>query len=215
MVDRYHATLDDYSRVALQFISYHNYLKGCGGGTGPRRSLLQLQHANRSGNSSRVVKLVDEISIEVGVNTRVPHFEGERVFGFAKRKLDLLPSDESDFHRHDRINYSIPKLGNRSVLQLKGVNATQSSIDPGTSNLSISALLVCTRSGLPILEMPCSNPMAWRIERISSSASNVCQGYTSNGSKCNAKIAKYRKAVATPTFSGIQRIPKSMQTQQM
>ena len=62
MVDLYHATLDDYSRAALQSIGYHNYLKGCGGGTSPSRSILQLRLASRSRNSVRVVKLVDELS---------------------------------------------------------------------------------------------------------------------------------------------------------
>ena len=61
MVDLYHATLDDYSRAALQSIGYHNYLKCCGGGSGPRRSVLQLKLTSRSRNSSRVVKLVDEL----------------------------------------------------------------------------------------------------------------------------------------------------------
>ena len=45
------------------------------------------------------------------MNTRVPHFEGEKVFGSTKQKLDLPLGDESDSHKHDRINYSIPKLG--------------------------------------------------------------------------------------------------------
>ena len=103
-------------------------MKGRGRGTGPSRSILQLQHASWSGNSLRVVKLVDEISAEVGVNTGVPHFEDERVFGLAKQKLDLPPGDESDSHRHDRVNYSISKLGkglsltqNQGALQFKSV----------------------------------------------------------------------------------------------
>ena len=33
--------------------------------------------------------------------------------------------------------------------------------------------------------------------------------------KCNAKIAKYRQAVAAPTFNSIQRLRKSRETEQM
>ena len=150
------------------------------------------------------MKLVNEIFAEAGMNTRVPHLEGKRVFGLAKQKLDLPPGDESDFHRHNRVNYSIPKLEkgllltqNRGALQFKSEKPIQSSIDLETSNSSFLAKVVCTRAGLPILETPCSNPMGWRIEHISSGASNICRGHTANGSKCNAKIAKYCKVVAS------------------
>ena len=59
------------------------------------------------------MKLLDHVAIEAGLNTRVPHLGGETIFGFAKRKLDLSPRDDSDFHHHNRVNYSIPKLGKR------------------------------------------------------------------------------------------------------
>ena len=36
------------------------------------------------------------------------------MFGFATRKLDLLPGNENDSHRQDCINYSVPKLSKRS-----------------------------------------------------------------------------------------------------
>ena len=35
------------------------------------------------------------------------------MFGSAKCKLDLSPRDESNSHRHDCINYSVPKLSKR------------------------------------------------------------------------------------------------------
>ena len=56
---------------------------------------------------------MDDVSNVVGVNTRVPHLEGERVFESAKRKLDLPPRDETDSHRHDCVNYSVPKLSKK------------------------------------------------------------------------------------------------------
>ena len=56
------------------------------------------------------MKLLDHVAVEAGLNTRVPHLEGETIFGSAKRKLDLPPGDDSDSHRHDRVNYSISNL---------------------------------------------------------------------------------------------------------
>ena len=56
-----------------------------------------------------------------------------------------------------------------------------------------------TKCGLPIIESPCTVSMAWRIERISPSSSILCSGHSANGMKCDAKIAKYRRAVAAPT----------------
>ena len=111
MIDVYHATVDDFARTALQSLFYFNYLCGGPAGTGPNKSELQLQLASRIGNSRRVVKLLDNIVAEARLDTRIPHLEGETIFGFAKRKLDLPPCDDSDSHRHDRINYSVPRVG--------------------------------------------------------------------------------------------------------
>ena len=57
------------------------------------------------------MKLLNNIAAEAGLDTRVPHLEGETIFGSAKRKLDLPPGDDSDSHCHDRINYSVPRVG--------------------------------------------------------------------------------------------------------
>ena len=110
MVDLYSATVDDYSRAALQSTAYFNFLKGGRSGTGPSISVLRLRIAARNTNPSRVAKVVDDVSCAAGLNTRVSHLEGEKVFGSAKQKLDLPPRDASDSHRHDCVNYNIPKL---------------------------------------------------------------------------------------------------------
>ena len=57
-----------------------------------------MRHASRVENLSHVVKLLERVAVEAGGNTRVPHLEGETIFGSAKRKLDLPPGDDSDFH---------------------------------------------------------------------------------------------------------------------
>ena len=45
------------------------------------------------------------------MKSRVPHLEGENIFGSVKKKLDLPPEDEFDSHWHDCVNFMIPKLG--------------------------------------------------------------------------------------------------------
>ena len=110
MVDIYHATVDDFTRGALQSLFYFNYLRGGRSGIGPSKSELELCLASRQGNSKRVVKLLNEVVVEASLNTRVPHLEGETVFGSAKRKLDVPPRDDSNSHRHDRVNFVVPKL---------------------------------------------------------------------------------------------------------
>ena len=107
----YQATLDDYAWAALQSLFYFNYLRGGPSSTGPSRSELQLCLAARNGNSRRVVKLMEEVTTVAGVNTRIPHLEGDTIFGSTKRRLNLPPSDDSDSHRHNRVNFSVPKLG--------------------------------------------------------------------------------------------------------
>ena len=118
MADIYHATVDDFARAALQSLFYFNYLCGSPTGTGPSKSELQLRLVSRNGNSKRVVKLLDNVALEAGLNTRILHWEGETIFGSTKQKLDLPPGDDSDSHQHDRVNYSVPKLG-------KGVSPSQ------------------------------------------------------------------------------------------
>ena len=221
MVDLYSETVDDYSRAALQSMGYYLFLKGGRSGTGPSSSVLKLRLASRSGNPSRVARLVDELSDDARLNTRVPHLEGERVFGSAKRKLDLPPGDDGDSHCHDRVNFSVPKLSKRASpgqchAALKS-SVVASSQDFARSTVSSTSRpsIVRTKNGHAIVESPCTNLMDWRIERISPSSLELCRGHSANGSNCNAKIAKYRRAVAAPTFTSIQRQGKSRDTEQM
>ena len=51
------------------------------------------------------------VSEEAGLKSPVPHLEGENIFESMKRNLDLPPGDVADSHRHDRVNFTIPKFG--------------------------------------------------------------------------------------------------------
>ena len=107
--------------------------------------------------------------------------------------------DESDSHRHDRVNYSIPKLGkglspsqSRGVVELMNGTHIGNFVNPKTPKSSAVAEVVCTKKDLSILKSPCSNPMAWRIERIFADALDLCTSHFANGSKCNAKLPDTR-----------------------
>ena len=64
-----------------------------------------------------------------GVNTRVPHLEGETIFGSTKRKLNLPPGDDGDSHRHDRVNFVVPKSGKgMSPAEARGVVSARNSL---------------------------------------------------------------------------------------
>ena len=91
MVDLYSATVDDYNRAAFQSSGYFNFLKSGCSGTGPSTSVLKLRLASRISNPLKIAKLVDDVLDVAGLNIRIPHLEGERVFGSAKQKLDLPP----------------------------------------------------------------------------------------------------------------------------
>ena len=110
-MDVYHATLDDYPRAALHSFFYFNYLCGGPNGTGPSRSELQLCLVSQSGNSKRIVKPLEQVIGEASVKTKVPHLEGETIFGSTKRNLNLPPGDDRDSYQHDRVNFTIPKIG--------------------------------------------------------------------------------------------------------
>ena len=218
MVDLYSAAVDNYSRAALQSSGYFNFLKGGRSGMGPSTSVLKLCLAFRMSNPSKIARLVDDVLVVAGVSTHVSHLEGEQVFGLAKRKLDLPPGDESDSHRHDRVNYSVPKLSKKgSPGQSRIALSVPSNANMGRSAKASSSHgeVVRTRTGLPVIESSCANLMSWRIEHISPSSLDLCRGHSASGVKCNAKIAKYRCAIAAPTFNGIQCLRKSRETEQM
>ena len=111
MIDVYHATIDNLTRVALQSLFYFNYLRGGPRGIEPSQSELQLHLVSRSRKSELVVKLLEKVAIGARSNSMIPHLEGETIFGNAKRKLDLHPGDIRHSHHHDRVNFSIPMVG--------------------------------------------------------------------------------------------------------
>jgi hypothetical protein len=207
MTDLYNATLDDYCRATLQSTAYHNYLKGYVGRTGPDRSVLRLHSTSRSRDPRKIAQAVGELSIDAGLNSRVPHLEGKSIFGSAKRKLHLPPGDESDSHRHDQVNFTLSKIGRTMT---PGQSRRQRGLAESVGDAN--PIIGYTRSNLPVSESIC-DPMAWRLEHINPSSKVTCRGHP-NGKRCSAVIAKYRRAIVAPTFTGIQRVHGSKSTVQ-
>ena len=65
MIDVYHAMVDDFARVALQSLFYFNYLCSGQAGTDPSKRELQLRLAARTGNSKRMVKLLNMLLLKL------------------------------------------------------------------------------------------------------------------------------------------------------
>ena len=119
---------------------------------------------------------MDEISGDARLNTQILHLEGEKVFGSAKQKLDLPPRDDGNSHRHHRVNFSVSKSMKRaSPSQCR--TALTSPIVFAIEDLAMPTPLcisqpgpIQSKNGFSIVELPCTNLMDWRIERISSSS---------------------------------------------
>ena len=160
MLDPYKATVDDYYKYAMQSIQYQNFLKGHVESTGPDKSVLKLHAARRSGNPTKMAKVMNVVSKEARLKSRVLHLKGDNIFGSVKRKLDLPPRDEANSHRHDRVNFTISKLGRfmtpfQCRQQLKAFSEPST---PMVMNVALTKLKRC------VDESPCFNQMAWRIE---------------------------------------------------
>jgi hypothetical protein len=106
--DLFAATCDDKIRAVMQMTNYRAYLKGKASGTGPSKQELRLRAARRSSNPKKIKEALSQLpGVEVAT-TRIPHLEGEEIFGNTKRKLDLPLGDDGDSHRPDKVNFSQP-----------------------------------------------------------------------------------------------------------
>ena len=97
-----------------------------------------------------------------------------------------------------------PPLGKTSRVLFPLRQLSRSPIQQGSPGRP----LALTKNGLQISESPCADPTDWHIERIEMNSLEYCCGQ-SDGKKCSAKIARYRRAVAAPTFTRIERESKS------
>ena len=92
----------------MQMTNYKAYLKDKASGTSPSKQKLRLRVARCSGDPKKIEEALSQLlGVEVAT-TRIPHLEGEEIFGSMKRKLDLPLGDDGDSHRPDKVNFSQP-----------------------------------------------------------------------------------------------------------
>ena len=112
------ATCDDSIRAWMQMKNYRAYLRGHASGSGASKRELKLRAARRSGCSKKIAEALNSLLEAQGVGSRVPHLEGEEIFGSTKRRLDVSIGDARDSHRPNKVNFSQPRMRTRST---KGV----------------------------------------------------------------------------------------------
>jgi hypothetical protein len=93
--------------------NYRAYLCGGPSGKGPSKQDLKLKRAMASGDGKKIVEALSEMHGAEDICTRIPHLEGEEVFGSTKRKLDLPIGFEGDSHHPDKVNFSHPQVQTR------------------------------------------------------------------------------------------------------
>jgi hypothetical protein len=86
------------------------YLKGKSSMTGLLRQELKLRAAKRSSDPKKIVEALSQLpGVEVAT-TRIAHLEDKDIFGSTKRKLGLLPSDDGNSHRPDKVKFLQPQV---------------------------------------------------------------------------------------------------------
>jgi hypothetical protein len=186
------ATCDDSIRAWMQMTNYRAYLRGHACGSGPSKGELKLRAATRSRDPKKIAEALNTLPGAEGFGNRVPHLEGEEIFGSTKRKLDVPIGDAGDSHRPDKVNFSQPRVRTRStttsseILEGKGKQ-----ID---ANSSPHVTVAC--------ESDCDTSK-WHIARISHKSNAKCHAQQQGSNiKCTAKIARGKKGTPAPTYQG-------------
>ena len=195
----YVATTDDMMRAMMQSTNYYAFLQGHASGTGPHLDELRLRAARRTKDPVKIAFAISKMPGADRFTTRVPHLEGKEVFGSSKRKLNLPPRSEGDSHRHDKVNFSHPRVQTRS---------TRAQTEAGTSN-DPAPPPESPPPALPhvvyILESEC-NPQQWHIARCKKVGKKCSSIQAGQKTKCNAVVCQDRaKGTAAPTYIGRMR----------
>jgi len=82
------------------------YLRGHASRSTPSKGELKLRVVRRSGCPKKIVEALNKLTGVEGVGTKVPHLQGDKIFGSMKRNLDIPIGDVGDSHRLDKINFS-------------------------------------------------------------------------------------------------------------
>jgi hypothetical protein len=156
---------------------YHAFLQG--GAFGTDLDELHLCRANQSRDPVQIAIAVAKYTSSFGTFVKIPHLEGEKVFGSTKCKVYLPPRSEAYSHQHDRVNFSRLKVANA----MAPINQS-SIVDVGETN---GPNLVITHNDTKVLECLCGDDI-WRIEHYPPKSNSHC-------SMLQKDIKHYYKAI--------------------
>ena len=187
----YEAIVDDMIHAFIQTANYQAWLKNGLDGKGPDFTSLKLKVAARCGNPKILADAMKFYPGTEGANTRDCALEGSELFGSTKRKLNLPPGVDCDFHRLDKVNYSI---------NCPNTQATRQRIEESLT--FVEHVVVHTTS---VLETKCL-VFNWHIARLPSNSAKRCWALqVITGTMCNAKVGSNKHDAPAPTYRGLKK----------
>jgi hypothetical protein len=127
--------------------------------------------------------------------TKIPHLEGQEVFGSTKWKADVTLGSEADSHMHDCVNFSWP------IVNATSSGFTGSNVDAGeSSGIVRDETFVLIFQGLKVQERVHEDGV-WRIERYPPLSNTHCSTIQRDLMKhYNAKIIVKRIVRGIPSL---------------
>ena len=111
----YVAIVDDYVRVFLQLVAYHQFLKGVVGSDGPSKEELKLRCAHELVNLDVLRNILLDMPGGDKFCARSPHLKNAEVFGVQKCKPDVNIGADKETHRPDIVNFFRPRVAQRTT----------------------------------------------------------------------------------------------------
>ncbi len=141
-------TFDDYIKVFKQNAFYRVYLNGWRCWKGPGRDELRLWQANQFDDSLQMANAIAKYTNGFSFTIKIPHLEGQKVFGSTNQRADITPRSKGNSHKHDYENFFWPRVDTTSS------GFASSNVDVGKSNGIIKdEAFVLTFQGLKVLEL--------------------------------------------------------------
>ncbi len=193
-------TFDDYVRTFGKYAYYRVYLNGGRCREGPVRDELRLWQTNQSSDPSQMANAIIKYIGGSSFTTRIPHLEGQEVFGSTKQRVNIASRSEGDSHKHDHVNFSRPRIKAMSS------GFIGSNIDVGKSNGIVrDEAFVLIFQGLKVQECVYGDGV-WRIERCPPSSNTHCFAIQRDSMKhCNTIIITIKTVhgILGPCYNGL------------
>ena len=187
---------------------YHHFLKGGVGGDGPSKEEFKLRcvqrRAQRTGDPAVLQKVL--LNFEGGDDfcTRSPHLKGVEVFNSQKRKSDTPIGADDDTHRPDTLNYSHPRVAQRTTRShasplptiIEESSPSILEVSPPPTGLGFCRVTTVEESEV--------DKKLWHNVRVSYNFSKACWTmHVVTKKKCIAKIISNSKSIPAPAYLGI------------